>query len=134
MIPMIQRYRCPNCDEEGDENRFWRDDEDRIECGDCGEAAEHIGERTPSWVSVALCEVHRLYGGPEEGGWYYDAGYRIASTVRCFEEGDFPQVGLYEDLLRSRNPTPRGGQRHVVRTYAEQLPPESWPKNRPTYR
>jgi hypothetical protein len=46
------------------------------ECvGACADFCERRGpERFPKLYSVAVFEVTREYGGPEEGGWYYDAG------------------------------------------------------------
>lgn len=35
----------------------------------------------PSELHVAVLEVHRCYGGPEEGGWYYDASTPIEHVV-----------------------------------------------------
>jgi hypothetical protein len=34
------------------------------------------GTHAPFWtVAIYLCD--RMFGGPEEGGWYYDAGHRV---------------------------------------------------------
>lgn len=33
---------------------------------------DYIDEVEPTFYTVTIAMVHRLYGGPEEGGWYYD--------------------------------------------------------------
>lgn len=51
------------------------------------EAFEH--ERIKAWrwlrlkhfVLVNVYEVHRCYGGPEEGGWWYDAGIPVHTEI-----------------------------------------------------
>lgn len=46
----------------------------------------------PQWAVVYICvdELYRRYGGPEEGGWWYDEGYPIRSwpvKVRLIQSG-----------------------------------------------
>jgi hypothetical protein len=40
-------------------------------------------DRRPFW-QVAVYDCNRAYGGPEEGGWWYDCGSRINETVETF--------------------------------------------------
>lgn len=40
-------------------------------CWNCGADATSI--RRPMFYTVAVYRISRCYGGPEEGGWYYDA-------------------------------------------------------------
>ena len=46
-------------------------------------------------VYVNAYIVTREYGGPEEGGWYYDAGYPVAS-VPVFVVVDIPDEEIEE--------------------------------------
>ena len=39
-------------------------------CDVCG--VETLSKRAPRFYMVAIYRRHRCYGGPEEGGWYYD--------------------------------------------------------------
>jgi hypothetical protein len=50
--------------------------------------------------SVAIYHVDKLYGGPEEGGWWYEAGYPITDLNDVAQlPGDFklPQYFLDEE-------------------------------------
>jgi len=44
----------------------------------------------PTFRYVNAYAVHRRYGGPEEGGWYFDVGRPLAS-IPCAED-DFDKV------------------------------------------
>ena len=37
--------------------------------------------RRKGYVLVNVYEVHRCYGGPEEGGWWYDAGHCVRTEI-----------------------------------------------------
>lgn len=47
------------------------------------------------WVAVYLED--RVYGGPEEGGWYYDSGYLVADAGSARDFGFLPRAFLPED-------------------------------------
>jgi hypothetical protein len=76
---------------------------------------------------VYVCD--QAYGGPEEGGWWYDTGERIDETIRCFEEGDYPQIKNYVEMLERRYDE----RKYRVKYALEELVEESFPKNRPYY-
>lgn len=62
----------------------WEDGTEEVVCRDELEAI------TPAiYVNVYL--VNREYGGPEEGGWYYDVG-SIEESLRCRDEAHAKQV------------------------------------------
>jgi hypothetical protein len=44
---------------------------------------------SPQWV-VAIYLVDRLYGGPEEGGWWYEAGVRLDASNLHIPVSPFP--------------------------------------------
>lgn len=79
--------------------------------------------------------VTRHYGGPEEGGWWYDAGEPIGSvamhpdwsweTVRTFLEA------LYADRNHGNIGSVLGGTE--VRICREIYFAEPWPARRPRY-
>lgn len=41
--------------------------------------------QNPVPIYVSLYEIERCYGGPEEGGWWYDS-YQLISTKKFFDE------------------------------------------------
>jgi hypothetical protein len=94
--------------------------------------------RDPEYVTVALYEIDREYGGPEEGGWWYDVGTLIPGTQRSFLAEDAPQAQVYVDTLAARYPYQRGwisrGEvSYVVRVWKEREAPAGFPRVRPRY-
>ena len=66
------------------ENRVWwavRDFRDRMEERRQALAKKALGIET----LVAVYELDRAYGGPEEGGWYYDCG-ELVRVVKRFDD------------------------------------------------
>jgi hypothetical protein len=57
---------------------------------ECAEKLRKVPERAPIWVTLYL--VDRAYGGPEEGGWWYDTGEVIATWP-------VPERDLAEDII-----------------------------------
>ena len=53
------------------------------------------GFRKRGFLLVGVYHVDRCYGGPEEGGWYFDAWQHVAS--RLVPEQQWP--GIKEELL-----------------------------------
>lgn len=133
MITTIYQYECTRC---GHITEKPNDDGYGMYCPveDCGCDVRYHGERPARWISVAMYETGRCYGGPEEGGWYYTAGDICPETVRCYEIGDLPQANLYESQLwGSARAMSEGDQRYEVRTYCEKIPPMGFPSVRPRY-
>lgn len=94
------------------------------------EPVEYSHDVPAKWWSVAVYDVEGVYGGPEEGGWWYTAGYLVQPMkIRVFE--DFEEAHKYlEELhewcqLESSNYQARG--------YTEELPLKYFPKVRPRY-
>lgn len=98
------------------------------EHGDC------IWPRIVAYVSVY--KVHRCYGGPEEGGWYYDAYEHICSMPLRIHEG-IKDVHAVMDFLRPRFKSTgdlgsvAGGD--VYDFYLEAEPGENQTRERPRY-
>lgn len=90
--------------------------------------------RQPRYVTVAVYCVTREYGGPEEGGWYYDYGMVIPGTQRSYLPEDAPQADIYrETMLHRYADMPRGDVRYSVRVWAERDAPDIFPEERPHY-
>jgi hypothetical protein len=95
-------------------------------------------ERVPWHVSVYECD--RAYGGPEEGGWWYDCG-ELKQTIPVMSD-DISDDDIDELIEMMRKVYPEqtdygigsvlysGGAYEV---YAEDKAGESYPKERPHY-
>ena len=89
---------------------------------------------------VNVYEVNRHYGGPEEGGWWYDSGEPILSIrVRGKDAGEVEacELILLEDLKRAY---PDGGNRYSMapgdtdyQVVIEEHEGREWPEERPHY-
>lgn len=89
---------------------------------------------------LAFFELDRRYGGPEEGGWWYDTG-ELVRIFRVYhdEERAYARARRANDLLdrlqKRKRPvssvTYRGG-RHGVYVY-ENYVPKHFPSQRPHY-
>jgi hypothetical protein len=90
--------------------------------------------------TVAFYEIDRAYGGPEEGGWWYDCG-SLKRLARTFKSKAAAQAyasranNLLTHIqrdLRSVNSMAYGGGRYRARVY-EGIPPSYYPQGRPHY-
>jgi hypothetical protein len=105
---------------------------------DCNAELHHCVARDATWVTVAVYSVGRGYGGPEEGGWWYDIGSLIPGTQRSFTDEDQPQAEVYRDAMlhryaRDDDWRTRGDERFVVRVYYESNAPGGYPSVQPRY-
>jgi hypothetical protein len=92
------------------------------------------GECDATFWSVAVYETERRYGGPEEGGWYYDFGHIVnPAKIRVFES--HAEAEAYQDQLwdQIEPEDKRGDNRLVVVGWTEKLPDTHWPRARPHY-
>lgn len=53
-------------------------------------------------VHLTMYRVSRCYGGPEEGGWYYDHWERVPYATLIVDEDDEPRVERARKLLMQR--------------------------------
>lgn len=130
----ISLHTCPDCD------RDWTSAEIRVDgygdhrCPECGCEVSLSGERDATFWSVAIYDTSRQYGGPEEGGGYYDAGTLTElNKIRVFEdlaEAEAYLDGLWDELGAE---TQRGDTRVVAMGWTERLPARHWPEARPRY-
>lgn len=114
--------RCPRCAGQAT-IEVYHDQGDEV-CASCWQAG-------PWWVNVY--EASRDYGGPEEGGWWYEVGYphewkRADSRVEAIELRDqlvemYPRTGKRSSVL--------GGEDWEVRI--ERNVAQPYPEHRPRY-
>jgi hypothetical protein len=128
MYTKMINYRCDCCTVVYDEKEVIVDEYGTY-CPECGDEVAAIGEREADWVSVALYNTSRCYGGPEEGGWYYTMGSMVKPTLRCFDNINDAQA--YYDELSARNAGEIKFQQ--IRVYRETIAPLTFPTNRPRY-
>lgn len=88
---------------------------------------------------INVYEVYRHYGGPEEGGWYWDSGELLISvqvTGKMEGEAEAAELLLKDYLERSY---PDDGSRFSVlggtdyQVRIEDHDGKSWPEERPHY-
>lgn len=105
------------------------------------EEDEPIATKGPTHYVFAFYELNREYGGPEEGGWWYDSGelVRIFKVKRCTDEQAtalcYRANRLLERLQRNKRSTGSvlySGGRHSVHAY-ENNAPQMFPAERPYY-
>ena len=90
------------------------------------------------WVNTY--HVTRHYGGPEEGGWWYDRGEPVGST-RCKtpEAAQALRDELMATVLHNRGPGYRGRGSVAptapfdVEVYLDDRPGAAFPTERPVY-
>jgi hypothetical protein len=89
---------------------------------------------------VGIYNVDMAYGGPEEGGWYYDTG-SLKRALRIFPSEDQAYAfacranRLLKYLERHKRPVSSAaynGDRHYVEVHANELP-RYYPKELPHY-
>lgn len=88
------------------------------------EPVDPVGSRKAKWWAVAVYDVYQAYGGPEEGGWYYDCGDLIEhARIRFFDS--YEDACAYQDELYEAGLQPMG--------LTEEMPPVHYPKHQPIY-
>lgn len=94
-----------------------------------------VDERPAEWFSVAVYTCEAVYGGPEEGGWYYDAGglvdhHKIKFFDKCDDADEYARE-LWDWCDEVNKDC--GDVRLVVRCTTESMPEAHYPKSRPYY-
>lgn len=95
-----------------------------------------------NWM-VAVYEQSMCYGGPEEDGWWYDAG-SLVRIVKVFpsDERAYSYARRLNERLRSRQFGPNQGKREYTSVLSEgelqahvyeNMAPASFPDRRPHY-
>lgn len=125
------------------------EDDDGV-CCNCGRHTD--GSMVPGeagqerWIrhfQIAVYELDRAYGGPEEGGWWYDTGERVRVFKRVFKgkNAAYAMRNRIDAALERHRPkwvrslgsvTYHGG--HLsARVYPAGQCPEHTPESRPHY-
>ncbi|AYO75796.1 MULTISPECIES: hypothetical protein [Sphingomonadaceae] len=89
---------------------------------------------------LAFYEIDRAYGGPEEGGWFYDTGTFVRAIALHFDERTAIDAmhranRLLARLQRHRTPVSSvtySGGRYRAFVFSG-LPPARFPAERPRY-
>lgn len=87
----------------------------------------------PGTVFVNVYEVDRPYGGPEEGGWHYDAGEPVVSRQVKQEDADKVMAELEEEYPHTGRVYSVLYQGGDYRVCIEDHPGEAYPKVIPHY-
>jgi hypothetical protein len=104
----------------------------------------------PQMVAVGLYMTDRAYGGPEEGGWYYDCGELIEdpdiyaelgampATFRCHADAGIFMRGLQDKIDKMNEGRPSTGHsnsrgRYELVSFEGVAFPKHFPDRRPIY-
>ena len=133
MVDFITReiilYHCPKCLVAADSDEWYEDPWIGLSCEECGSSVKRCGQRPAQWWSVGVYETGRSYGGPEEGGWWYDTGQMIDPyRVRGFN--DIEKAKKYRLKLSEIY---KDCPNTLVRGFTEQFPVDGYPSVRPVY-
>lgn len=105
---------------------------------------EENGVKNAGFVSVAVFLVDRAFGGPEEGGWWYDCGEpanepELIIKTRYFL--DKKDAKPYRDELQNELAALNAGRPPISSVLSEGRyeamlcngHPKAWPERRPAY-
>lgn len=96
-----------------------------------------LDDEPASWWTVGVYTSYQVYGGPEEGGWWYSAGslteYGRMRFFDNFEEAQAYSNELWRWVEGQNERRDRGDERLVVRCTTNALPDAYYPKKRPYY-
>lgn len=91
----------------------------------------------PNWY-VTVYEIDRCYGGPEEGGWWYDSGRVVHETFCGSDDQGFWTANIVAENLRKEFPFNNSytscaysGGDYTIRI--RNTPGENFPKETPYY-
>jgi hypothetical protein len=148
------------CDHCGEREREFRRPTEPVDSGCCLECIRDHGEDERDWVPadapapepgpdfdpppaadlkyVNAYGVTKHYGGPEEGGWWYESGQPMASVPFPTDAGEFAIKAMISQLRRLLDDrawgdihSMRGGCE--VRIEVEDHMARVWPETRPFY-
>ncbi len=135
-LKSVPVYACAKCGHVS--TKSWEDGYGQFYCVNCENEVDNPVYRDANYVTVAVYEVTRAYGGPEEGGWWYYEGRLVPGTQRSFLVEDAPQADVYHLTLLHRYREDESWMRYQdvryhVRVWAEQEAPAKFPSVRPRY-
>lgn len=115
---------------------YYSDEECEEDYADSSEGEAFAPQYAEGFVFVNVYEVDRIYGGPEEGGWWYDAGTAVVS--RQVSEADSERVRAELEAKYPKG-TGRNSCNSVIyqggdyRVWVENHPAQDYPKVTPHY-
>ena len=125
----ISIYECPKCELRAEAKGWYDDPYSSLCCTDCDVEVKYHSERESGWWSVGVYDVGQAYGGPEEGGWWYDTGIRVDPwKVRAFE--DEIEARAYMRKLQAEY---EGCKSIRIIGFTEKLPVRGFPDRKPVY-
>lgn len=122
-------YRCGHCDRVGEADEWVDDPYIGLCCQQCGNEVRFHQNRPATWWSIGVYEVGRQYGGPEEGGWWYDAG----DLVDKFHVRGFEDLAKARSYMRTLQDHYREQKDIRIVGFTEELPRPGFPNRRPVY-
>ena len=136
MCPIYSREAAPGWVERYQHDEVvWDDYVEWYMAHDTGVIVEQTSERPALWWCVAVYTSNRAYGGPEEGGWWYNVGGLTEHhRIKFFEK--YQDAYYYTQELWAwcmEENKDRGDEKLVVRAFTEQLPDTHYPKTQPFY-
>ena len=97
----------------------------------------HTADEPATWWTVGVYTQYQQYGGPEEGGWYYDAGSLTWHGVMAFfdnyDDADAYRAKLWDMVVKENSDNLGADERLTVRCTTEAMPDTHYPKTRPYY-
>mgnify|MGYP003128876653 CR=1 FL=1 len=89
--------------------------------------------RPPVWLVRTYWGVYRSYGGPEEGGWYYDCGDLVRTVKRFRSENEaWDYCNRLNDKLYGHDHVRLRNDIYRAKVY-DSVAPDSFPSERPYY-
>ena len=83
---------------------------------------------------IAAYVVERNYGGPEEGGWWFDSGTLVEVTACRLQDRMAAIEHMQKKYVRTgKRYSVLGGQDHDIHVSKNEYPPLSFPANRLHY-
>lgn len=134
-------YCSDDCVEQAFEAQgvFDSEPDEAVACDYCEKNIAVGGGVTPATYHVNAYETHDVYGGPEEGGWWYTVGVPTGESWGPFatvEEAWDRQAALDENAAtynegRWPRNSSNGGDWYAL--YVESHGPKAFPKETPRY-
>jgi hypothetical protein len=86
--------------------------------------------KDPCFINAYI--IHRRYGGPEEGGWWYNEGYPLAYVDAAGMDDDTANriFEIIDDAYKKRYPN---GDYILTETYVQKHRPRHFPTVKPIY-
>lgn len=95
-----------------------------VQCAECGTLCDEAGQTQSAGLWVVPYDISRKYGGPEEGGWWYDTGTAILEEARYFSACHMREAHAYYNKMQKV---------YETRTNTGKIPQTSFPAYHPHY-